>query len=100
MADLSQFLNSGGKRSRIVSRTSTSVGSTPLTITPAADEYVVYSPTNYNLAELSTSRATLPSVGLAGSNAAEFICFGLGEAVTITSEGASVQATVSVYEEY
>lgn len=102
MADLSQFLNSGGKRYRLASThklTTNDAGQTN-SVSPASDEFAVVKPslradTDYAVITVG-GRDLTPEP----STWAEPMPMGLGEAVTVTSTStSSTFVVVYIFEE-
>lgn len=102
MADLSQFLNSGGKRYRLAATTKVNIDTngTNVTITPASDEFAVVRPA----LRVHTGYATITAGGrdITPDEGAwtDPMPMGLGEAISITTlTESSIVATVFVFEE-
>ena len=104
MINLEKFLNNGGKRSRIVSGNSgTLPGGQLLTISPAADEFVVLWGDVIRTPELTLSVTGRGVISLSHSDAQDGgipIAFGLGEEVVINNTtGSSKDWNYRIYEE-
>lgn len=100
MADLSQFLNSGGKRYRTadVQATATTVGSAySTTFTPASDEFVVLSCDSYGTTAGALTITSGGRVVIDGIQPAKFeVVGGVGEAVTINKSIGTGNANASI----
>ena len=105
MADLSQFLNSGGKRSRIVSGNSSYIpDNQSLTVSPATDEFMVLWGGAIRSSGVAISVTGRGVVSLSHSGIQDEdvpIVFGLGEEVVVSnSSGSAISCSYRIYEEY
>ncbi len=104
MADLSQFLNSGGSHSRIVSGNGTSIpDGQSITISPATDEFIVLWGRAINSPGVAISVTGRGAINLSTNTGDDSlpIVLGLGEEVVVSnSSGSAKSYSYRIYEEY
>lgn len=102
MINLEKFLNNGGKRYRVSSKTKVRLNlSDTLTLSPASDEFVVFFSESSFGVDCTTARTTLTDIGY--NQVGVPVIFGVGESVTFSyskpTQNGTTEGEAYIYEE-